>query len=372
MRAVSLRRRFSSALPRRFKPRGITLLPAPLIASRLSVEDGADLYARASLPELGELAFAQRREMHPDGVVTYVIDRNINYTNVCVTGCTFCAFFRFPHETGGYVLPEATIHQKIRETLDIGGTGILIQGGLNPKLGLQYYVDLFSGIREAFPAIHIHGLSAEEIFFIAKISKKSFEEILRTLQSAGLRTLPGGGAEILVEDLRKEVNRSQCGVEDWFEIHRTAHRLGIRSTCTQVIGFEESVEDRLAHLERLRALQEETGGFTAFITWTYQPTGTRRGGRSVGATEYLKHLALCRIFLDNVPHIQSSWPTQGEKIGQLALFFGADDMGSVMIEENVVAAAGTIHTTTEKRLRELIAEAGFIPKKRTHLYEHIE
>lgn len=341
--------------------------------ARLSIDAAVDLYARASLTELGEMASERRREIHPDGVVTYVIDRNINYTNVCVTGCTFCAFFRYPHETGGYVLSEAEIDRKIQETLDLGGTGILIQGGLNPKLGLSYYVDLFSSIREKFPSIHIHGLSAEEIFFIAKISKMSFEDVLLALQRAGLRTLPGGGAEILVDELRKKVNRSQCTADAWFEIHRAAHRLGIRSTCTQVIGFGETVEQRLEHLDRLRDLQDDTGGFTAFITWTYQPTDARGlGGNPVGPNTYLKHLALCRLFLDNVPSIQASWPTQGEKIGQLALFFGANDMGSIMIEENVVASAGTVHVTTEKRIRELITDAGFIPKKRTHIYERIE
>ena len=343
------------------------------VAARLSADDAAQMYGRASLPEIGEMALARRHEIHPDDTVTYVIDRNINYTNVCVTGCTFCAFFRFPHETGGYVLSENEIHKKIQETLDLNGTGILIQGGLNPKLGLGYYVDLFSGIREKFPSIHIHGLSAEEIYFIAKISKKSAEDVLKELQMAGLRSLPGGGSEILVEEMRKKLNRSQCTVEDWFEIHRTAHRLGIRSSCTQVIGFGETIDQRLEHLERLRNLQDETGGFTAFITWTYQPTASRGlGGSAVGPTEYLKHLALCRLFLDNVPNIQSSWPTQGEKIGQLALFFGANDMGSVMIEENVVAAAGTVHLMTEKRIRELITDAGFTPKKRTHLYTPLE
>ncbi len=342
------------------------------ISSRLSTDEGVQIFERASLPELGEMAMDRRRELHPDNVVTYVIDRNINYTNVCVTGCTFCAFFRYPGDAGGYVLPESVIHQKILETARIGGTGILIQGGLNPRLGLTYYVDLFSGIREKFPDIHIHGLSAEEIFFIARISKKSFGDVLRELQTAGLKTLPGGGAEILTEAQRTKVNRSQCTIDAWFEIHRIAHGLGIRSSCTQVIGFDESVEDRLTHLARIRDLQDETGGFTAFITWTYQQTGTRIDGASVGPNTYLKHLALCRIFLDNVPNMQSSWPTQGEKIGQLALFFGANDMGSVMIEENVVAAAGTVHTTTEKRLRELISDAGFIPKKRSHLYERFQ
>jgi cyclic dehypoxanthinyl futalosine synthase len=338
--------------------------------ARLSMDEAADLFDRASLPELGEMAFERRMALHPARDVTYVIDRNINYSNVCVTGCSFCAFFRYPHEDGGYVLPESEIHRKIRETLDLGGTGILIQGGLNPRLGLSYYVDLFSGIREKFPAIHIHGLSAEEIYFIAKISKKSFSDVLTILRAAGLRTLPGGGAEILVDEARKKVHRSQCSADDWFEIHRTAHRLGIRSSCAQVIGFEETVEQRLTHLDRLRRLQDETGGFTAFITWTYQPTSARGlGGSGVGPSTYLKHLALCRLVLDNIPSIQASWPTQGEKIGQLALFFGANDMGSIMIEENVVAAAGTIHATTEKRIRELIADAGFTPRKRTHLYE---
>lgn len=342
-------------------------------AERLSVDDGVRLHETASLPELGEMAFERRKVLHPDNAVTYVIDRNINYTNVCVTGCAFCAFFRYPHESEGYVLSQAEIDAKIRETVDLGGTGILIQGGLNPRLGLSYYVDLFSSIREKFPAIHIHGLSAEEVFFIAKISKKSFDEVLRALQDAGLRTLPGGGAEILVEEERRKVNRSQCTVDAWFEIHRAAHRLGIRSSSTQVIGFGETVEQRLLHLDRLRSLQEETGGFTAFIPWTYQPTDLRGlGGTAAGPNTYLKHLALCRLFLDNIPNVQSSWPSQGEKIGQLALFFGANDMGSIMIEENVVAAAGTVHAVTEKRLRELITDAGFFPKKRTHLYERLE
>ncbi|OGH59222.1 MAG: dehypoxanthine futalosine cyclase [Candidatus Lindowbacteria bacterium RIFCSPLOWO2_12_FULL_62_27] len=346
---------------------------AVAVAARLSVDDAVRLHERASLPELGEMAFARRRELHPDGVVTYVIDRNINYTNVCVTGCSFCAFFRYPHETGGYVLSQAEMDKKIQGTLDLGGTGILIQGGLNPRLGLNYYVDLFSDIRERFPEIHIHGLSAEEIFFIAKISKQSFEEVLSALQAAGLRTLPGGGAEILVDEQRRKVHRSQCTADAWFEIHRTAHRLGLRSTCTQVIGFDEAVEQRVRHLERLRDLQDETGGFTAFITWTYQPTDARGlGGSVTGPNAYLKHLALCRLFLDNVPNLQSSWPTQGEKIGQLALFFGANDMGSTMIEENVVASAGTIYHMSEKRVRELITDAGFMPKKRTHLYERLE
>lgn len=342
------------------------------VASRLGVEEAAELYRTCSLPELGELANARKQELHPAPVITYVIDRNINYTNICITGCTFCAFYRRPGHAEGYVIPNGKIYQKIQETVELGGSGILIQGGLNPDLKLDYYVELFEGIMKRFPALHIHGLSPEEIFFIARISKLPIGAVLERLKAAGMRTIPGGGAEILTPRWRKELHRTQCTIEGWLEVMRTAHGLGMRSSCSQVIGFGESVEDRLEHLKLLRDLQDETGGFTAFITWTYQPENTDRGGELTPPGEYLKHLALCRLFLDNISNIQSSWPTQGEKVGQLALFFGANDMGSIMIEENVVAAAGTIHTTTQKRIRELIKDAGFVPKKRNHLYQIVQ
>ncbi|MBV9624158.1 MAG: dehypoxanthine futalosine cyclase [Acidobacteria bacterium] len=340
----------------------------------LTREQALDLYRSADLIGIGMEADAVRRRFHPEGVVTYIIDRNINYTNFCTEYCTFCAFYRplkGPRAKEGYILRFETIFEKIRETVELGGTGVLMQGGLHPDLKIDWHERLLGAIKERFPQIHLHCYSASEIIAIAEYSELTIADTIARLRDAGLDSIPGGGAEILDDDVRHRIARLKCLTADWLNVHRTAHRLGMRTTATMMFGVGENYEQRVNHLERLYRLQEETGGFTAFIPWTFQPAHTALGGRKwdeATAVEYLKNLAISRLYLSNFDNVQSSWVTQGLKVCQLGLRFGGNDVGSVMLEENVVRAAGVSNHTTEEELRRIIRDAGFRPAQRDTLY----
>lgn len=337
---------------------------------RIDPQELLELYHGASLPELGGLANAARLRKHPEPVVTFVVDRNINYTNVCTSECKFCAFYSKVGEEGGYVLNREAFRQKIEETLELGGTQILLQGGMNPALDLDWYTDLLRWLTTTFP-IHVHGFSPPEISWLADQSELSIAETVKRLKEAGLKSIPGGGAEILVDDVRSQVSPNKCGTDTWLEVMRQAHLAGMRSTATMMFGHLETPEQLVEHLARIRDLQDETGGFTAFIPWTFQPTNTELQVEKASADAYLRVLALSRLFLDNVDNIQASWVTQGEKIAQVALFFGANDMGSTMIEENVVAAAGVDHMLPKEDLVRVVASAGFTPVQRDCFYNHL-
>ncbi len=333
-------------------------------------EQALDLLRSDDLIGIGMEADAVRRKWHPEGIVTYIIDRNINYTNFCTEYCSFCAFYRPLGHAEGYILPKEVIFQKIQETIDLGGTGVLMQGGLHPDLKIEWYEDLFRSIKQRF-AIHLHCLSAPEVTNIAEVSGMSLRDTIARLRDAGLDSIPGGGAEILDDDVRHRIARLKCKTQEWVDVHRTAHQLGMRTTATMMFGCGETFEQRLNHLEIVRNLQEETGGFTAFIPWPFQREHTSLGcfvKEEATAVEYLKMLAVSRIYLDNIEHIQSSWVTPGLKTCQLGLRFGGNDVGSIMIEENVVSAAGTHHRASEEELRRLIRDAGFVPKQRDTLY----
>ena len=333
-------------------------------------QEALDLFRSDDLIGIGMEADSVRRKWHPEGIVSYIIDRNINYTNFCTEYCSFCAFYRPMGHAEGYVLPKETIFEKIQETLDLGGTGVLMQGGLHPDLKIEWYEDLFRGIKERF-RIHLHCLSAPEVANIAEVSGLSLRETIRRLMASGLDSIPGGGAEILDDAVRHRISRLKCSTQEWIDVHRTAHQLGMRTTATMMFGCGETLEQRMNHLELVRDLQEETGGFTAFIPWTFQRANTALGHsvkEEASAVEYLQTLAISRIYLDNIENVQSSWVTQGPKTCQLGLRFGGNDVGSIMIEENVVAAAGAHHCTTEEELRRIIRDAGFIPKQRDTLY----
>ncbi|HNQ77257.1 MAG TPA: cyclic dehypoxanthinyl futalosine synthase [Acidobacteriota bacterium] len=337
---------------------------------RIDKAAALSLLLNASPVELGFLAQERRFFHHPEPAVTYIIDRNINYTNICETLCAFCAFSRAESEEGAYSLSIEDLLQKVKETVELGGTGILLQGGHNPKLPFSYYLDMLSAIKRDFPDIHIHAFSPPEIVFFSNSFGMSVPEVLSKLREAGLQSLPGGGAEILTEKSRKRIAPKKATTEEWLGVMEEAHRLGIPSTATMMFGAGEGDDEIVEHLDRVRSLQDRTGGFTAFIPWTYQPGGRAKlKVEKASYTKYLKVLALSRIYLDNIKNIQASWLTQGLDIGQVALHFGANDLGSVMIEENVVRAAGCSHRTNEAELREVIATAGFAPKKRRTLYE---
>ena len=310
-----------------------------------------------------------RNKMADPCTVTFIIDRNINYTNICVSGCSFCAFWRTQDNKHNYLLDKRTIFKKIEETIKLGGTQILMQGGLHPALKLNYYTELLKSIKAKFK-IHIHSFSPPEIIHIAGVSKLSPREVLQALKESGLDSLPGGGAEILVDRVRNRLSPNKCTSDEWLNVMRESHKLGLRTTATMMFGHIETPKDRIEHLIKIRKLQDETGGFTAFIPWTYQPQNTLLGGIASGGHDYLKTLAISRLMLDNIPNIQASWVTQGHKIGQLALFFGANDLGSIMIEENVVRSAGISYTMTKEEIIRLIKDAGFKPKQReTSIYE---
>ncbi|HUB53114.1 MAG TPA: cyclic dehypoxanthinyl futalosine synthase [Terracidiphilus sp.] len=333
-----------------------------------------DLFQSSDLIGLGFEADAVRQRLHPEGVVTYIIDRNINYTNWCTEYCTFCAFYRplkGPLSGEGYILPFEKIYSKIAETLEMGGTGVLMQGGIHPDLKIEWFEDLFHGIKERFPKIWLHCLSASEVLAIAEYSNLDLRTTIARLRDAGLDSIPGGGAEILDDDVRFRIARLKCRTEDWVSVHRTAHQLGMRTTATMMFGVGETFDQRINHFEVVRRLQEETGGFTAFIPWSFQPKNTALGGRGwdeATSVEYLKVLAISRLYLDNIENVQASWVTQGLKVLELGLHFGGNDVGSVMLEENVVKAAGTSNCTTEEELRRIIRDAGFKPVQRDTLY----
>lgn len=333
-----------------------------------------DMFRSDDLIGVGMEADAVRRKLHPESVVTYIIDRNINYTNFCTEYCSFCAFYR-PLKgklaIEGYILDFDTIYEKIRETVELGGTGILMQGGLHPDLKIEWFERLLNGIKERFPNIHLHCFSASEVIAIAEYSGLSIRDTIARLRDAGLDSIPGGGAEILDDEVRYRIARLKCLTEDWLNVHRTAHQLGMRTTATMMFGVGETFQHRVHHFQRIYDLQQETGGFTAFIPWTFQPKNTALGGRKwdeATSVEYLKTLAISRIFLDNFENVQASWVTQGLKVLQLGLRFGGNDVGSVMLEENVVRAAGTSNCTTEEELRHIIRDAGFKPVQRDTLY----
>lgn len=384
----------------------MTLAGTNKTSSRLSEADALAMCADLSIHELGRRAHAEACRLHPEPYRTYVVDRNINYSNWCTAQCLFCNFKAPPQDPiategspAGYVLSLDQIGRKIQELVDIGGTQILLQGGLAPPdlLSFDWYLDLLRFVRGNFPKIHIHAFSPPEVFYFARVFRMPIRDVLLRLREAGLDTIPGGGAEILVDRVRERISRGKTRTDEYLEVMRQAHLIGMRTTITMMFGHIETIPERIEHLRRVRDLQDETGGFTAFICWTFQPAGTalarqypmrpadpaapssavaspRDGEHLVlaGAHEYLKTLSIARLFLDNIPNLQASWVTQGPKIGQLALFFGANDMGSVMMEENVVSAAGTTYQLNEVEIRRLITDAGWQPRKRNCYYELME
>lgn len=338
---------------------------------RLTSAEALDLFRCSDLALLGQMADAVARRLHPENYRTFNVDRNINYSNICECRCRFCGFSCDDGDPEGYVISLDEMFQKIEETIALGGNQILLQGGLNPHLRLEWFENLFTEIGKRFPSINIHGLSATEIWYLARLEGLAVDEVMTRLQRVGLRTIPGGGAEILDDQVRQIVSPKKIQTDDWLHVMRVWHKMGGFSTATMMFGHVETLESRVAHLERIRRLQDETHGFTAFISWTYQPF-QKFISQKVGSFEYLKTLAIARLFLDNIPNIQASWVTQGMRIGQLALAFGANDMGSLMIEENVVASCGTVFHATEKEMRDAIRRAGFEPKKRNVFYEILE
>jgi cyclic dehypoxanthinyl futalosine synthase len=334
---------------------------------RIEPDEALLLYWQADLLSLGELANTVRKRLHPERLVTFIVDRNINYTNICVNKCKFCAFYRSQDSPDAYVLSRDEIFLKIEETLAQGGTQILMQGGVHPDLGIDYFEDLFAGIKERF-TIQIHSLSPAEITFLSKKEGISIRETLLRLHAAGLDSIPGGGAEILVDRVRKRVSPNKIRWRQWADVMEVAHGLGMPTTATMMFGSLETKREIIAHLARLREIQDRTGGFTAFIPWTYQPGNTELGGTQATAVEYLKTLAISRIMLDNFRNIQASWVTQGAKIAQVALEFGANDFGSTMIEENVVAAAGVTFRMARQEIIHLIHDAGYRAAQRDTKY----
>jgi cyclic dehypoxanthinyl futalosine synthase len=335
-------------------------------------QEATDLFHSDDLIAIGAAADAVRRKLHPHGIVSYIIDRNINYTNFCTEYCSFCAFYRPMGHAEGYIHPKEVIFEKIQETIDLGGTGILMQGGLHPELKIEWYEDLLRSIKQRFgDKIWNHCFSAPEIVNIAEVSGLSLHDTIARLRDAGLESIPGGGAEILDDDVRKRISRLKSSAQDWIDVHRTAHALGMRTTATMMFGCGETIEQRMNHFDIVRQIQEETGGFTAFIPWSFQRENTSLGRfvkQEATAVEYLKTLAISRLYLENILNVQSSWVTPGLKTCQIGLRFGGNDVGSIMIEENVVSAAGAHHRATEEELRRLIRDAGFIPKQRDTLY----
>lgn len=338
---------------------------------RITKDEALYLYKNRDIHLLGSLADKIRRLRHPNGLVTYVIDRNINYTNICVSGCKFCAFFRAPGDPSGYVLSKEELAKKIHETKALKGTQILLQGGLHPELSLEFYEDMLSFIKNL--GIHCHALSPPEIIYLSKNSGHPIQEVLKRLIKAGLDSIPGGGAEILVDRVRKEIAPRKASSQEWLSVMEAAHRLGLKTTATMMFGHVETLEERVEHLLKLRELQDKTMGFTAFIPWSFQPKNTAlKNIPPATSHEYLKLLALSRIVLDNFPNIQASWVTQGPKVAQISLFYGANDFGSTMIEENVVAATGVSHSLSEEEIRRIIKEAGFIPRQRLMDYSLVD
>ena len=353
--------------------RSSDILGRTLAGERLSRADAVTLLTEGNLLELGAAAAEVRNRKNDPAVATYIVDRNINYTNVCVYRCQFCAFYRpSSKDPDAYVLTFDQIGEKIQETIDLGGTGVLLQGGVDGELPFSFYEEMFRFIRKAFPTIHLHALSAPEVYFLQKITKWPMRDVIAKLRDAGLQSIPGGGAEVLEDSVRKRIwSLTKAPTEKWVEVHETAHRLGMRTTATMMFGVGETYEQRVEHFEVVRSLQDRTNGFTAWIPWTFQKENTVLDGKveEAGGFEYLKTLAVSRLYLDNIRHVQGSWVTQGPKIGQVSLSFGADDLGSIMIEENVVYAAGARNRMTQSDMRRLIADAGYEPRQRRTLYD---
>ncbi len=348
------------------------ILARVLSGGRLSSAEAATLLRDGSLLEIGGAANEIRNRKNPPEAASYIIDRNINYTNVCIYRCKFCAFYRPDGAGDAYVLSWDQIGEKLQETVDLGGTGVLLQGGVHAKLPFSFYEEMFRFIRKNFPTIHLHALSAPEVYFLQKLTKQPMKDVIARLRDAGLQSIPGGGAEILEDSVRKEIwSLTKAPVEKWVDVHESAHALGMRTTATMMFGVGETPEQRVFHMQVVRDLQDRTGGFTAWIPWTFQEENTALDGqvRLAGGHEYLKTLAISRLFFDNIRHVQGSWVTQGAKIGQTSLSFGADDLGSIMIEENVVAAAGARNRMDQEGMERIIADAGYTPVQRRTLYD---
>jgi cyclic dehypoxanthinyl futalosine synthase len=342
------------------------------VGQRLTDEDALFLLRQTDITTLGRLADGVRRRLHPSGEVTYIVDRNINYTNVCVTLCKFCAFYRRPGDPEGYDHPLEAILEKIRETKALGGTQILLQGGHHPTYGIERYEELFRGIKEHEP-IHIHGLSPSEILHCCHVSKLPLAEVVRRMREAGLDSMPGGGAEILVDRVRRVISPLKTMSDDWLAVHRECHRQGLRTTATMMFGHVETLEERVEHLRRLRELQDETAGFTAFIAWTFQAPNTEMADVPMaGGFDYLRAAAVARLYLDNVPSLQASYVTQGIDLAGVSLHYGANDMGSIMIEENVVSAADCECLATIELIEDQIRDAGFTPRRRNMFYDRVD
>ena len=354
----------------RFTDGSLATIEEKIVAGeRLSFADGVRLFREANPLQLSAWANLVRRRLHPEDRVTYVVGRNINYTNVCWVQCKFCSFYRLPGADGGYVLPREEIFRKIQELLDLGGIEILIQGGLNPALKIDYFEETFRAIKARFP-VHIHGLSPAEIIYLAKISNLSDRDCLVRLKAAGLDSIPGAGAEMLVDEVRDQIAPLKDSAAAWLNLMRTAHQLGIPSTVTMMYGSVETVEQRVEHLVKVRDLQDEAGGFRAFIPWSFQPQGTHLPSvKQASGFDYLRTVAISRLMLDNIRNIQASWLTQGPKIGQIALQYGVNDMGSTVIEENVVTAQGSVFMLPLHEIERLIKDAGFHPARRNTRYE---
>ena len=345
-----------------------------LSGERISPEEALLLYREADLPTLGFLANEVRKRKHPENIVTFVIDRNVNYTNICIAGCKFCAFYRRKSDEDAYTLELETILNKVQELVEWGGTTLLMQGGINPDLPLTFYEDMISAIKERFPQIQIHCFSAPEIVYLSKLEKIPIKEVLQRLKSAGLMSVPGGGAEILSQEVRDQISPGKCSVEEWEEVHRTAHELGMTTTATMMFGHVEEIEHIIEHLERVRRIQDETGGFTAFIPWTFQKGNTELDHlETAGSVYYLKVLALSRIYLDNFVNIQSSHVTQTMPVGMIGLHFGANDLGSVMIEENVISSTDfKVRIPKVEDMVKAIKDAGFTPAQRDTYYKIVK
>lgn len=344
---------------------------------RLSKQEALKLIQSEDLLTLGQKAYEKKRYLHPKKITTFVVDRNINYTNICWVNCDFCAFYRHQKDSDAYILSYEQIGQKIEELLEIGGTQILFQGGVHPKLKIQYYEDLVDWIHTNYPTITIHGFSAVEIEYIARVSNLSYKEVLTRLQAKGLSSIPGAGGEILVDRVRKLIAPHKLTTKQWLDIHKSAHEIGMKTTATMMFGTLETDEEIIEHFEAIRKLQDETGGFRAFIMWSFQPENTKLKKdhphiQKQSSNRYLRLLATSRLYLDNFKNIQSSWVTQGSHIGQLALKFGANDLGSTMMEENVVAAAGATNSMNQQQMIDLIKDIGELPAKRDTAYNTLE
>lgn len=349
------------------------ILDKAVAGERLTFDEGVSLFDCKDLLALGRAADAVCKRLHPEPYRTFNIDRNVNYTNICAAVCDFCAFYRKSGDADAYVLSREQLYQKIEETIKLGGDQILMQGGMHPSLKLDWYEDLLRDLRARYPSVNLHAFSPPEIWHFHKINKLPLREVLQRLKDAGLGSLPGGGGEILVDRVRQAMTVNKCLTDEWLEVQRVWHELGGRSTCTMMFGHIETLPERIETLDRLRRLQDETKGFTAFICWTFQPEHTQMADvPPAGAYEYLKTQAIARLYLDNIPNIQSSWVTQGPKIGQMGLLFGANDMGSLMIEENVVSSAGTVFYLSLDQIKSAIRELGYIPRQRNVFYQYID